>query len=293
MWLRNLQVSHVAIILAALSVPTSAQNEYRTLTFDEYDGIAVTHALPVTDLSVSLDEVINLVTKTEPLVDLPGGGLNNNTLPTMVSKALAGMDRIEPRIGFDYTKRQAFTELRDLIAGIPNMEVTLKRDLWTTRDAQPWSRNLWTVITELSDFLANGEEVDVLDPDSVIDWIYQVVSDPVVGTYTLDQTKADDLLLACAHIGDVLGNLRERIYALLDILGGSLQTRGQSREAKFIYMNLKDVRNLNAWLNPYRNVYEDLAEDLRDLYDPNYNGMLGLGILGAVLGGLNMNFASS
>ncbi|KAK6540731.1 hypothetical protein TWF694_008123 [Orbilia ellipsospora] len=287
MRLRNLKASHAATILALFSIPITAQNQILTRTFDQFSDIGISHALPIADLSLSLDEITNLVTTSEPLVDLPGGVPNDNTLPTLVSKALTGMDRIEPRVRSDATKYQAFVELRQLVADIPNLQITLKKDIWSTREAQPWSRSLWTVISELSDYLINGPEVDITNPDTVLIWLYQADIDSIVGSYLLDQTKADDILLACGHISDIFTDLRDRIYELLDILGGTLETRGQSRGEKYVYLSLGHVRNLNEWLNPYRNVFADMYEDLEDLYNPNYNGLPGLGMLGAVLGMAN------
>ncbi|EPS37540.1 hypothetical protein H072_8769 [Dactylellina haptotyla CBS 200.50] len=253
-----------------------------------------TKSTAFTALGADLEEVVDMITIDQPLAATTAS--TEPTLQDMVDDAVAGIENAKELLDPNSAGTRWLDSILAEVRAVPQIEITLQRDIWGARDGQPWARNIWTVIGEFADYLTNSGEPDWQSPETITMWLYQGYFDPVVGVYELNQGKADDILLAAGHISQVLQDRAIAIPRRARMSQRFVAGRSGTDARQIFDVFFPAVQELSYWMLDYSDLFKDIREDLEIIFDPNsgnavppaFGGAVGAALLTAqnILGNL-------
>ncbi|KAK6519339.1 hypothetical protein TWF281_003174 [Arthrobotrys megalospora] len=259
---------------AALVLGFSAHlvhGEILKLTTQQFDDMVTSKFWELLKTSESLQRLINLVTQFATFGPGAVGTTRYPTFETRIASAVTGITAAGRVTASSAPQSRIDADtLADLVRGLPNLRATLLRDIWGARDGQPYSQDLWPRIKELTDYVTQSGNVNLLSASSLLLWMYDGYFDPVVGIYVLDEDKKFQLEIAVGYLRGIFENVQINALGMEQAYLQSIQAV-QSTAVRNASANLLN-RKLDLvldFIRAYQKAFKDLHTRLSDLDDPN------------------------
>ncbi|KAK6348634.1 hypothetical protein TWF718_006421 [Orbilia javanica] len=229
-------------------------------------------------LSETLHDIIDMVTRTA--IFTPGAQGSNQwpSLEASIARSASGITEAGRQTAASAPQSALIANgLADLVRDVPNLRITLRRDTWGDRDGQPYAQNLWDRIKELSDYLTDSGMVNLDSASSLLTWLYAADFDPIVGIYSLDTDKKDELELAAGSITTFLEDVRSEMMEISFAYRGSVSNIQDQQLANDAigYLQLKLDIIVNDFLADYSGVFGNLRIVIQDVEAANNPRSLG------------------